>query len=47
MQKIKKINVKLIPKDKIYNNHVEFKIEKLKNIYIRKISMHFTNQFFI
>ncbi len=46
MQKIKKFNVKWTPKDKIYNNHIIY-FFKIINIYIRKISMHFTNQFFI
>jgi hypothetical protein len=47
MQKIKIFNVKWILKDKNLHQSCHFKLLKIKNIYIRKASMHFTNKFFI
>jgi hypothetical protein len=47
IQKIFKKNVKWTSKDKFYNNHVIFIKQKIRKIYIKKISMHFINQLFI
>jgi hypothetical protein len=47
MQKINFLNVKWNLKDKNLQQSHHLKILKIKNIYIRKVSMHFTNKFII
>jgi len=45
MQKIQ--NVKWIIKDKNLQQSHHLKVLKIKYIHVRKVSMHFTNKFFI
>jgi hypothetical protein len=47
MQKIIISNVKWVLKDKNLQQSHHLKLLKIKKIYTRKISMHFTNNFFI
>jgi len=47
MQKIKFFNVKWIFKDKNLQQSHHLQFLKIKNIYIRKVSMHFSNKFFM
>jgi len=47
MQKIKIFNVKWTLKDNNLQQSHYLKILKIKNIYIRKVSMHLTNKVFI
>jgi hypothetical protein len=41
------LNVKWTFKDKNYKQSRHFKLLRIKNTYIRKVLMHFTNKFFI
>ncbi len=47
MQKIKFFNVKWTIKEKKLQQSCHLKLLKIKNIYIKKVSIHFTNKFFI
>ncbi len=47
MQKSKNLNVKWTLKDKNLQQPCHLNFLKIKNIYIRKVSMHFANKIFI
>jgi hypothetical protein len=47
MQKIKNFNVKWALKDKNFQQAHHFKKLNIKKIYIKKVSMHFTNKFLL
>jgi hypothetical protein len=47
MQKIKNLNVKWTLKDKTLEQSCQLNILKIKIIYIKKVSIHLSNKFFI